>query len=175
MNKKFSFFWYDGKIKFLKNILYYIFYKSLKILCNITKMSVVFVSRFLSQMANLKKKIVIREFAVPSSMACPSILIQGPRRGCSERRLFGVSIATATKLPLQRPPESCVSTFYPLSRPIECYHDCNHSERKRHGSHTKIHCFTCLKYCKDLIKNNCYWHENIKSYLYKTLISIFIY
>lgn len=94
-------------------------------------------------------------------------LIQGPRRGCSERRLFGVSIATATKLPLQRPPESCVSTFYPLSRPIESYHDCNHSERKRHGSHTKIHRFSCLEYYKDLIKNNCYWHENLKFYLYK--------
>lgn len=63
-----------------------------------------------------------REFAVPSSTVCPSILIQGPQRGCSEHRLFGVSIATATKLPLQRPPEGCVSTFHPLSRPIKLSH-----------------------------------------------------
>lgn len=70
-------------------------------------------------MANLKrekKREFAREFAIPSSAVCPSILIQGPQRGCSEHRLFGVSIATATKLPLQRPPEGCVSTFHPLSR-----------------------------------------------------------
>jgi len=71
------------------------------------------------------------KLAIFSSMACPSILIQGPRRGCTERRLFGVSIATATKLPLQRPPDGCVSTFHPLSRPIESYRACNHPKRAR--------------------------------------------
>lgn len=79
-----------------------------------------------------KKKIDVCEFAVYPSMACPSILIQGPRRGCTVRWLFGVSIATATKLPLQRPPDGCVSTFHPLSRPIESYRACNHPERKRY-------------------------------------------
>lgn len=116
------------------------FYKFLKIFSIIRseKKRSFFISRFLQVInGEFKEKVDTREFAVPSSMVCPSILIQGPRRGCSERRLFGVSIATATKLPLQRPPESCVSTFHPLSRPIESYHDCNHSERKRHGSRTK--------------------------------------
>lgn len=81
-------------------------------------------------------------------VVCPSILIQGPQRGCSEHRLFGVSIATATKLPLQRPPEGCVSTFYPLSRPIESYRACNHPERKLYRSHSETVVF--------IRKNNCY-------------------
>jgi len=81
---------------------------------------------------------------------CPSILIQGPQRGCSEHRFFGVSIATATKLPLQRPPEGCVSTFHPLSRPIKSYHACNRPERKR----CRLLSRRLLSLSK--LKNNCY-------------------